>query len=469
MYKRLIYFLLSVILLTACNSTSKVNNPSDTIVSPDNSAEKPEITILYYADDGSILKNSIFPRYIRDFKKQYGVEVTLQGIGDGSGSQRDMENFQKKINTYLHTKKGPELIMTSNRCKNMVETLLQQDVVVNLRGKVANIDKIYEGLLDKEVYYVPIGMDHNNSQFNKIVLEELGITALGSEWTAKDYEQLIEKWRKHSPRYFTSNDFYSISSKYLWKCKLYDEQSKQALLNTPEVKAAIRNIRKEIYENYKLDKNYIYENYYKMLFEPTSEEAKKDEELLNSREYREQGLNVHGYGPIQSRLFARQIQEALDLGLILKPEYKDSRISLDSFGFLVNKNGANVEIAYEFINGLLSDEKQLGMWEPINVYQYYPVNKDIEEEIKKAELQEGASARAMEAKEVALNYIKQSRADLYVLMNIDNNASQIRAKLYDRLQKELVKFIFADVPYSDEKLTAELKRMEAEYNVWLNE
>jgi 16S rRNA G966 N2-methylase RsmD len=54
-------------------------------------------------------------------------------------------------------------------------------------------------------------------------------------------------------------------------------------------------------------------------------------------------------------------------------------------------------------------------------------------------------------------------------MNIDNDANQIRAKLYDRLQKELVKFIFADVPYSDEKLTAELKKMEAEYNIWLSE
>lgn len=472
MTKRFISVTLLVVLiftLTACSQSAKASNNGVGVVSPSNSGEKPEITILYYKSDSFLLKEGIFPRYIRDFEKQYGVEVTLQGIGDGSGSQNDIDNFQKKLSTYLHGTKGPELIMLSSLGRDMIQLMMKEKVAVNLRDKVANINKIYEGLLDDEVYYAPIGMDYSNDIFKKKVLEELGITDLGTEWTTADYNQLFEKWMRYAPRSFTANDFYYIYYKYMQKCRLYEDQSKKALLDTPAVKAAIQNIRKDIYENYKLNKSYTYENYYNMIFETTSEEAQKGNEIYDSKEYREQSLRVYGYGNIRSRLFARQIQEALNIGAVLCPEYKDRGIYITSFGFLVNKNGSNVELAYEFINGLLSDEIQMGLWQPSILYQYYPVNKDIEEQIIKAEIEEGANPEAMEAKMAALNLIKENQAQLIVLNDFDNNSEQIGSKIFGLLQKEIVKFIFADTPYSDEELSAELKRLEAEYTIWMNE
>ncbi|WP_176718798.1 hypothetical protein [Caloranaerobacter ferrireducens] len=39
----------------------------------------------------------------------------------------------------------------------------------------------------------------------------------------------------------------------------------------------------------------------------------------------------------------------------------------------------------------------------------------------------------------------------------------------EELIKEMTKFIFADEPYSDEKLSRELQGLEDKLNMWLNE
>lgn len=472
MNKRFISLLLVVVLmvsLTACSQIAQKNTTSNDVISPGIKDGKPEISILYYAGDTFLSKNNDFLSYIRKFEKQYGVEVSLKAIGDGNGSENEMENFQKKINTYLHEKKGPELILGNDSQRDMVKLLIKQSAAMDLRDKIPNIKKIYDALLDQEVYYVPIGMDYNSSNFNKKVLEELDIKELGTEWAPKDYLELREKWLKHSPRYFTVGEFNYITDRYLWQCKLYDAQNKKATINTPEVKSAIKSIRDEIYGNYELNNNYTYENYYNMLYEPSSEEALSEEEFLFSKEYKQQNLYSRGNSNTSSRLYARQIQDTLGSGLVFSPEYKDIDTDLYSYGFLVNKNGNNLELAYEFINGLLADETQMEMWQPSNVYQYYPVNKEIEAEIIKAEVEENADQKVFAIKETALNRIKQGRAHLLVLKNMDNAAMIEDYQLYERLKKQMIKFIFADTPYSDDELSSELKSLEAEYTIWLNE
>lgn len=469
MHNKFFSLILTVVLmvsLTACSQIAQKNTTSSDVISPSVKGGA-EINILYYTDTFFSKKNN-FLSYIKKFEKQYGVEVTLNAVGDGSGSENDMENFQKKINTYLHEKNGPELILSRDSQSDMVQRLIKQSAVINLRDKIPNIKKIYDALLDQEVNYVPIGMDYDGLNFNKKVLEELGIKELGTEWEPKDYMELREKWLKHSPRYFTVGEFNYITDRYLWQCKLYDAQNKKATINTPEVKSAIKSIRNEIYGNYKLNNNYKYENYYNMLYEPTSEEALSEEELLFSKEYKQQNLYAYS-GNSSSRLYARQIQDALDSGLVLSPDYKNIDTDLKSYGFLVNKNGNNLELAYEFINGLLADEIQMEMWQPDSVYQYYPVNKEIEEEIIKAELQENADQKVIAIKEAALNRIKQGHAHLLVLKNMGNATMIEDYQLYERLRKQMIKFIFADTPYSDDELSSELKNLEAEYTIWLNE
>lgn len=472
MHNKLISLLLTVVLmvsLTACSQKTQRNTASNNVISPSINGEQPEINILYYAGDTFFSENNDFMSYIRKFENQYGVEVSLKAIGDGNGSENDMENFQKKINTYLHEKKGPELILGSDSQRDMVQRLIKQSAVINLRDNIQNIKKIYDTLLNQEVYYVPIGIENIGQSFNNKVLEELGIKELGTEWSPKDYFELREKWLKHTPRYFTTGEFTYITERYLWQCELYDGQNKKATINTLEVKSAIKSIRDEIYGSYKLNNNYKYENYYNMLYEPTSEEALSEKELLSSTDYKQQNLLARASSNTSSRLYARQIKYTLDSGLVLKPNYKDVDTDLNSFGFLVNKNGNNLELAYEFINGLLADEMQMEMWQPSNIYQFYPVNKEIEEKIIKAEVEENADQKAIAIKEATLNRIKQGHAYLYVLRNMDIGITIEKYQLYERLKKQMMKFIFADIPYSDEELSRELKELEAEYTIWLNE
>lgn len=470
MCKRFISILLIsalIVTLTACSQIVKKNTASDAVISPNIKDGQAEINILYY-NGISLFKNSNFIDYTRKFEKQYGVKVNLKAIGDGNGSENDMENFQKKMNTYLYEKKGPELIFGNNQQANLVKLLIKQSAVVDLKDKIPNIKKIYDALLDKEVYYVPIGMDYTGSLLNKKVLEELGINELETDWSYEDYVELREKWLTYSQRYFTIDEFNYISDRYLWQCRLYDVQSKKVTINTLEVKNAINSIRNIIYSNYKLNNDYTYKNYYNMLYEPMSEEGLSEKRLLSSKEYKQESLRAVGSGNNSSRLYARQIQDALESGLVLMPDFKEDQ-DLFSYGFLVNKNGNNLELAYEFINGLLEDKTQMDMLKPDKFYQYYPVNKEIEEEIIKAESQEGFEKEVIEIKESALNRIKEGHAHLFVLKSMDNPTMIQNYQLYERLKKQMIKYLFADTTYSNDALDNELKRLEAEYTIWLNE
>lgn len=454
-----------ILSLTAC-SHSKAT--AENVISPNGDKTKPELTILYYAGT-KLQKNSVFADYTRKFEKQYGVKVNLSPMGDGNWSESDMENFIKKINTKLYAKEGPELIYSdSMRGNNLVSLMTNAAAVVELRDKVPNINKIYDGLTDKEVYYAPVGIEYQGSNVNKEVLEELGIKELGLEWELEDYLALQEKWRTYKKRYFTSSEFFYTTNKYFSTIKIFDLENKKVSLNTVEVKNAINSIGDEIFSSYLLDKDYKYENFYNMLYEPSSTEAKNNEMLRFSKEFLAESLWSAGYTS-NSRLFARDIQATLDSGAVLLPEYKGSNLDLASYGFMVNKNGGNLELAYEFINGYLGDEIQLGMLQPVDMYQYYPVNKEIEEKLLKAELEEGAGAQAMDMKRYVLNKLKQGQAHLNVTRNADHGEALQYSKLSAKFIKEITKFIFADQSYSDEELSAALKKMEDEYTIWLNE
>jgi hypothetical protein len=479
MCKRFISLLLVAALmvsLTACSQITKKGDTSNDVISPEIKGGQPEINILYYAAKGFILEKDSFLDYTSKFEKQYGVKVNLKAIGDGSGTANDLENFEKKVNTYLYAQKGPELIF-GNDWQSNITKLINQSTVVDVRDKIPNLKKIYDTLLGQEVFYIPIGIDYSGMVLNKKVLEEMGIKELGTDWAWKDYIELRKKWLTYSKRYFTANEYYNIREEYLRQCRLYDTQNKKATINTLEVKNAIKSIRDEIYNNFKLNDDYTYENYYNMFYVPTSKEAISEEELRSTVEYKQESLRAVGFGNISSRLYTRQIQDALDNGLVLMPDFKGLDTGLHSCGFLVNKNGNNLELAYEFVNGLLEDETQMEMWQLDRLYQYYPVNKEIEERIRNAEIQENLEVTGQknldkevtDIKENALNRIKQGHAYLFVLKNMDNTAMGEEFQLYERFKKQVTKMIFADIPYSDDELERELKKLEAEYTIWLNE
>ena len=69
-----------------------------------------------------------------------------------------------------------------------------------------------------------------------------------------------------------------------------------------------------------------------------------------------------------------------------------------------------------------------------------------------------------------LDMIKNGNCELY--LDTDGTEHGTSSKwngLYDRLTKEMTKFIFADKSYSDAELSGELKKLENELNIWLNE
>lgn len=467
MFEKLIALLLSVVLtfpLTGCSrSAAKIGVP-------EGGKGQKELTILCYAYDyDNLVDNVYYSNYIKKFRKQYDIAVKVEPIGVGNGSDEDIEDFEKKVATKLYAKNGPELIFVLNKA-NLTESMVRQGVAADLKEKISNIDKIYTSLLDKEIYYIPIGIFPVSIRYNKKLLDELGIEEIGLDMTKEGYYEIHDKWLAKAPRYLTLRDFNYTLGRYLGLDKIYDSANNKITANTPAVKQGIKDIHNEIYNHYKLDKSYTYENYYNMLYVPDSEEYKKLEKVYFSKECKEQNLWGQIPGKIDNMLYARNINEGLFLDVIMVPDYKNNKLNLSTCGFLINKNGKNLELAYEFVNGLLSNETQLDMFKPGKISQFYPINKDIEEEIKKLDSQEKYKEKAVDTRDYLLGLIKNGKCELSLRTSgiRQTNMDKV-SKIHRKFTKDITKFIFADKSYSDEELSEELKRLEDEYNIWLNE
>lgn len=465
MLKKLISLLLATILAISLAACSLSDEKADTTGSG-----KEQLNILCYAFDRDILRGNVsFPNYVRRFQEQYNVEVKLETLGTGNMSEEDMADFEKKVATSFYASDGPELVFITN-ATHLVNSMVKQSAVDDANGKISNTGKIYAALLGKKIYYVPIGMAPITEQFNKKMLDELGMREVRPDLTKEGYYEIRDRWLAKAPRILAWRDFNYTLDKYLDQDKIYDSTSNRVTLDTPAVKEALKNIHDEIYNNYKLDKSYTYKNYYNMLYVPESKEYKNLEKLYFSPGYKTQSLWGQISGENGNMLFARNIQAALLSDVEVIPQYSNGKMSLKTCGFLVNKKGKNLELAYKFIDGLLDNEAQLDMMKPGKIFQYYPVNKDIEEEIKNTDFQEKYDEHAIATRDYMLDMIKNGKCELYLDTDgTEHGASSKWNGLYDRLTKEMIKLIFADKPYSDAELSGELKKLENELNIWLNE
>ncbi|MDF2593328.1 MAG: hypothetical protein K0S75_2794, partial [Clostridia bacterium] len=261
---------------------------------------------------------------------------------------------------------------------------------------------------------------------------------------------------------FTTFEFNETNYRYLRELELFDYRNKKANINTTELKNALERIRGEIFSgNYILDKNYTYKNYYNMLFEYTSREYEEDMEMRLSTGYEEQSLRSRGDESGINLLYAKDFDSRLGKIVVLpKSIYKDD--SLWSLGLMINRNGANLELAYEYVNGLLSDEIQLEMYEG-EESGIYPVNKAIESKIADIEKKEGYREETLQLKEFIIGRIKKGEFQLGALRDMKDH------DLYWMLIRDLVKYIFTDKPYSDAELSVELQKLEDKYNIILSE
>lgn len=449
----LIVIMLLSIFLIGCD---KASTQSENVVKPN--GETLELTILCSMDNINFLKNNpTLVEYEKSFEKNFGVKVTYLSIGTLLNSDENINNYMKDLATKLYTEDGAELIY----CRNtFIDSFIKQKAVLDLGGKVKDINKIYDGLLSKEVFFIPLGIEDRAIILNKDVLSELGLKEPNLNWSVNDYYEIRDKWFNKEVRAFTSGDYFDIYNKYLSDIKVFDMANNKAHINTVEIATYIQKMREDIFNGkYKL-RNYTFENYYNMTFVPTSKEYKDSYNIYSSTEYKNSNFRNSSLEYSLNPFKATDISWNLNRTIIL-PDVRNTNRYIMSWGYMVNANGKNLDLAYEFINGMLEDEFQLKILEDDNLM--YPVNKNIEAEIMNLEINQGADEKSIEIKKYFLDQVKNSKYKLGI------TRSYKEQQLREMLMKDLSKFVFADNSYTDAEISEELQKLENRYNIWLNE
>ncbi len=462
MRKRLISIILALLMIfsmTACTGYKREATSKGNIVSPDPNEGNAELTILINAIEYETMKTDFFSNYIDKFEKDFGVKINFERITTGVNGQITQEGqdaYIKKIVPKLSVKDGPELIFVEYMSMG---ALIKQQAFVDLQGKFTNLNKLYNKFLEEKVYYAPVGMRYYSRSLKQDALESLGIKAPNLDWSSKEYYDIREKWISHNEVYFNSYEYYKVFDSFINLKSLYNEESKHVIINTPEVKQKLRNIRDYIFDGkYIINSSYKYENYYNMIFEDTSKESEESQQLYNRNN---DSGHIDG-GNIVNLFSAKELHyKSKNFGTIMYPEFADREVFINSCGFAVNKNGKNLELAYEFINGLLSNDIQMSMYNEGGYY--YPTNQEIEADILKDESKKSLDQKAIELKAYALQELKEGKCKLW------NTLDQPFNRLNFMMHKDFSKLILADNPYSDVELSAELQKLENEYNIWLSE
>lgn len=469
MKKVLTWFLVIVlsVSLAACTSAMNRNRTAGEVVSPAPDGVQPEITILFTSktDLEEWNGNFTYYKYKMDFEKAYGVKVNYEVLPPETSEASEFFThrtfpYRERLAARLEQKNGPELIYKDSFVP--MESPSIQKAVVNLRGKIANLDHIYDGLLGNEAYYIPISMLKVALVTNQSVFKDVGIKEPGAAWNVKDYIKARKLWAAKSERFFTIQEFGDIVSSHIYDLNLFEEN--KAKINTPEVKERINAIRDEILSGkYKLDSTYTYENYNNMFFEESSEEFNQVMELIMSDQYQNDCFLRYASGnPLNPKLTGKLLAEG---NVVSAPPYPAMRLDIMFNAFMVNKNGENLDLAYAFVDGLLSRKIQMEIYNANNSENdfFYPVSKEIEAEIKMLESQEKLDPKAIALKDYVLGNIKNGKFQLYSYKN------EKEESLYFMWYSDMLKFIFTDKPYADMRLSNALQALEDKYNMILNE
>ena len=181
--------------LISCTRVYKTSNASQGIISPVNNNKKPMVTILYHTENRhSLTENKYIKNYNEDFERNFGVEVRFVPesllVGDNI-DLKDMEEIEKKFAAKLVSDTAPDLIFTDGLRMN---GLIDQKAVAEVGVRIPNLDKVYEGILADEVYYVPVAMNYYSYVLRRAMLKDLGIGEPDLNWTKRDYLEIRDKW-----------------------------------------------------------------------------------------------------------------------------------------------------------------------------------------------------------------------------------------------------------------------------------
>jgi ABC-type glycerol-3-phosphate transport system substrate-binding protein len=459
--KAFVTMLILAFSLTACSNTAKKVGEQAGVISPIPKGGDATLTImLNSAEHENFTANKFYRDYVDKFQKDFGVEVRYEKLGSNPGRLVELEDrdaYIKELSMKLYVKDGPELIFSQFM---PLEPVIRQGAATKLNGKIPNLDKVYEGLLDDEIYFIPISISYYSKIINLEALKTTGIEEPSLDWTSQDRFAIRTKWLKMNKIYFNAYEWFITIESIVDIDKAYDGDNNRISLNTPKVKKDIGDTRKYILGgNYILNKDYKFENYYKMITEDNSKEFQESMYLMNKNKE----LGHIESGMLENLLRAIEVEgKNYRYGTVLMPEFSDKEAILKASGFTVNKNAKNPELAYEFINGLLSDEIQMKLYNE-DENSYYPVDKDIEDDIKAIEAYKVTDEKVLQTKEYVMNQIKNTHMKLW------NTEDLKLLNLKEMIEEDLVKIILADVEYSDIELSAKLSELENKYNIYLNE
>ncbi|WP_069649321.1 extracellular solute-binding protein [Caloranaerobacter ferrireducens] len=367
--KRVIIIILCLILLLSTNGCTSIKNS----INVESSGSK-EITILIGSNSYKYLKSdfSVFNTYKQKFEREKGIKVKFDVIDIRN------KNYKNKVVSKLYLENGPTLIYISPF--DSYKSLIEKGIALKIDDKLKNYDKIYDSIKDTDGSFIPIVMCHYPIVLNREVFKKLEIEEPGLDWTREDYFRIREKWLAQEPQNFTPYLFIELIGNVMEELHVYDSKNNKVNINNSKVIEYIKNLRYEVYSGkYILKDNYTFENYYKMFYVAESNEYKEVREtsLYNDTD------NIRRWYYYKNAL--KSLGNDIDMVIndyIILPQVVDENNKLILWGFVVNKKGKNVDLGLEFLNGLLCDEVQLEIFRDKGSL-FYPVNKDIEEKLRK--------------------------------------------------------------------------------------
>ncbi|WP_425449801.1 hypothetical protein [Dethiothermospora halolimnae] len=442
--KKILIVIMCIILainLIGCDSDKEET------INKDLAGDKKEITIVVKSSK----VHPVLRAYKQVFETENNVEVKFEEIKSPTE-----EEYLKRLNTKLYLDNGPTLIMIGR--EDNYNRYVEAGIALEVKDKISNLEKLYDGFKSESVYYVPIAMLYLPIALNLEYLDYVNMDKPNLDWGKEEYIKIKNEWLKKESRPFSYREYLDIVKSPLEDLDIFNENINFININTDKVKKYIRKAKRSIFsDNYILKKGYSYDKYSRFDNYDNSKEIYKLLDFnreINSRllsfDLGENGLKIRD-------LFETNISELLVLPDIMKDQYQ-----IETWGFIVNRNGKNIELGYKFINGLLKNQQQINIYTDTS-HSDFPVNKDIEEEIRKVEKEREIEDRFIELKEYILDKFNNRE---YKVMNSQDGK---KVEFYDMLEEDLVKIIFDEKEYSDEELSRKLQKLEDKYNMWLTE
>ncbi len=366
------------------------------------------------------------------------------------------EEYLNKLNIKLYKENGPTLIYFYNGdYRGSAINYIKQGVALELEeDKLPNVNKLYDIFKEDSIYYIPIGMNYPAVILNKPMLDRLNIKEPDINWTKKDFTDMREKWISSKERIFSSDEYSYIVRYPYYELNIIDEEKKKINLNTDIIKEFLKKSKEKLSSNkYKFIEDL--EFYYNAIFEDNSEEKHKEYRQRMQNKGESLTISYRSENTLKVRPRCRANKD-----FIIVPNPYNKR--LNTFGFIVNKRGKNIEAGLEFINQLLSDENQMKVYTD-EVYWFYPVNKEIEDKINKKARERDVEEKYITMRKHVLDKIKSGDDMNY--LGEDVKVQYIRKSI----EKDFFKIIFSDKEYTDEELENKLIEMENKYQLYFRE